>query len=186
MTRDYRIILPLMIAVVISTVVARSLSRETIYTLKLVRRGIDIRQLEQTSPMREGTVDEAMTRNFPTVLPTMPITEFVAKLRKTGHHGFPIVDKDGNFCGIVALSDVESVMAKGNPEGLTVSDIAPKSVIVAYPDQYLYDVLVKFGSRDVGRIPVVDRSNPKRLVGVLRRHDIIHAYTKAVTGKRRR
>ncbi|PIU57539.1 MAG: Cl- channel voltage-gated family protein, partial [Chloroflexi bacterium CG07_land_8_20_14_0_80_51_10] len=183
MTRDYKIILPLMIAVVISVIVTRSLSRETIYTLKLMRRGIDIRRLEQTRPMREVTVAEAMTRNFPTVLPTMPIGELVTKLRKTEHHGFPVVDKDGNFCGVVTLSDVEAAMSKGNLEDLTVSDIASKSVIVAYPDQYIHDVLVRFGSRDVGRIPVVDRSNPKRLIGVLRRHDIIHAYTKAVTGK---
>ena len=42
MTMDYRIILPVMIAVVISTVVSRSLSRENIYTSKLIRRGIDI------------------------------------------------------------------------------------------------------------------------------------------------
>ena len=186
MTRDYKIILPLMIAVVISTVVARRLSGETIYTLKLVRRGIDIRQLEQTSPMRTVTVAEAMTRNFPTVPPTMPVSELVTRLRRTGHHGFPVVDKEGSLCGVVTLSDVEAVMSKGNPEGLTVGDVASKSPIVAYPDQYIHDVLVKFGSRDVGRIPVVDRNDPKRLLGCLRRHDIIRAYTKTVMGKPRR
>ncbi|MFC1987709.1 CBS domain-containing protein [Chloroflexota bacterium] len=71
-------------------------------------------------------------------------------------------------------------MARDNHEGLTVDDIASKSVIVAYPDQYLHDVLVKFDVRDVGRIPVVDRNKPKSLLGVLRRHDIIKAYTRAV------
>jgi len=67
MTRDYSIMLPLMIAVVTSTVLSRRLSSETIYTLKLVERGIDIRELQQTSPMRMVTVAEAMTKNFPTV-----------------------------------------------------------------------------------------------------------------------
>ena len=185
MTRDYKIILPLMIAVIVSTIVSRSLSRETIYTQKLVRRGIDIRQLEETRPMREITVAQAMTKNFPTVLPTMPVSKLVDKLRNTGHHGFPVVDKDGNFYGVVTLSDVEAVMAKGNPPGITVADIASKSVIVAYPDQYLHEVLVKLSARDIGRIPVVDRSNPKHLLGVLRRHDIIRAYTKAVAPKSR-
>jgi CIC family chloride channel protein len=187
MTRDYKIILPLIIAVMISTVVARSLSRGTIYTLKLMRRGIDIRQLEQTSPMREVTVAEAMTRDFPSVSPTMSVNELITRLSKSGHHGFPIIDKDGDFKGMVTLSDVEAAMSKGdNPTDLTVTDIAPKSVIVAYPDQYLHDVLVKFGAQEVGRIPVVDRSNPKRLLGCLRRHDIIRAYAKAVTRKPKR
>ena len=133
--------------------------------------------------MREVTVAEAMTRNFPTVLPTMLVSELVTRLRRSGHHGFPVVDRDGNFRGMATLSDVEAVMSRGNPEGVTVADIAAKSVIVAYPDQYLHDVLVKLGAREVGRIPVVDRSNPKHLLGVLRRHDIIRAYAKAVTRK---
>ncbi len=62
------------------------------------------------------------------------------------HHGFPVVDEDENFCGVVTLSDVEEAMSKGNPEGVTVNDIASKSVVVVHPDQYLHDVLVKLGA----------------------------------------
>jgi len=187
-TRDYALILPLMMAVVISTIIARRFTSESIYTLRLLRRGIDIHQLEETSPMREVTVGEAMTKNFPTVPPTMLVSELVKKLRKTGHHGFPIVDQDGIFCGVVTLSDVEAAMTMsgGYPKGITVNDIASKSLIVAYNDEYIHDVLVRFGTRDVGRIPVVDRSNPKRLLGCLRRHDIIHIYGKAIARKPRR
>jgi len=90
------------------------------------------------------------------------------------------VDEDGNLFGMVTLAHIEAAMAKGSPEGLTVSDVCSTSVTVAYPDQYLHDVLVKVGARDIGRIPVVDRSNPKHILGVLRRHDIIRAYVKAV------
>jgi len=181
-TLDYALILPLMTCVVIGTIVARRFTSESVYTLDLLRRGIDTRWLGETSPMRTVTVNEVMTRNFPTVLPTMSIGGLITKLRATGYHGFPVVDKDGNFCGCVTLSDVEAAMAmaKGYPIGVTVDDIASKSVIVAYPDEYIHDVLVKLGARDIGRIPVVDRNNPKRLVGVLQRHDIIHAYTKAL------
>jgi len=187
-TRDYALILPLMIAVVVSTIIARYFTSESIYTLRLLRRGIDTRRLEDTSPMRTITVGEVMTRNFPTVLPTMMLSELAAKLRNTGHHGFPVVDKDGNFCGCVTISDLEAgmVMSKGSPEKATVGDIASKSVIVTYPDEYIHDALAKLGSHAVGRIPVVDRSNPKRLIGVLRRHDIIHAYTKVVARQPRR
>jgi CIC family chloride channel protein len=180
MTRDYNIILPLMIAVVISTVISRGLNRETIYTLKLVRRGVDIHQLGQASPLREITVEEAMTRDFPTVRQTMPVSELVTKLQSTGHHGFPVVDEDGDFVGVVTLSDVEAAMPKANFSDLTVDDIASKSVVVAYPDEYVHDVFVKLGTQEVGRVPVVKRSNPKRLLGVLQRHDVLIAYAKAI------
>ena len=84
---------------------------------------------------------------------------------------------------MVTLSDVEEVMSASSPEGLTVGDICSESVITAYPDDYLHDVLVKLGAREVGRIPVVSRENRKQLVGILRRHDIIRAYAKAIKSK---
>jgi CIC family chloride channel protein len=180
MTRDYMIILPLMIAVVISIIISRSLSHEGIYSLKLVRRGVDISQLYQASPLREVTVDETMTRDFPTVPPTMLVSQLVTKLRETGHHGFPVVDKNGEFVGVVTLSDVEAAMPESGSSKLKVGDITSKSVVVAYPDEYVHDVFVKLGTRDVGRIPVVDRKNPKRLLGVLRRHDVVAAYGRAI------
>jgi len=180
MTMNYTLILPLMIAVVISTVVSRSLSRETIYTAKLVRRGINIRQLGQTTPLREVTVGKAMTRGFPTVLPTMPVTDLLTKLRSSGHHGFPVVDKDGNFCGMVALADVEASVSRGASPDLTVGDIASRAVVTAYPDEYVHNVFVKLGTQDVGRVPVIDRKNPRHLLGVLRRHDVLVAYAKAI------
>jgi CIC family chloride channel protein len=186
MTRDYNIILPLMIAVVISTAISRGLNRETIYTLKLVRRGVDIHQLDQASPLREVSVEEAMTRDFPTVPPTMPVRQLVTKLRRSGHHGFPVVNEKGEFIGVVTLADVEGAMPIAGSSDLTVNDIASKSVIVAYPDEYVHDVFVKLGSRDIGRIPVVARDNPKRLLGVLRRHDVVAAYGRAIRHRPRR
>ena len=61
----------------------------------------------------------------------------------------------------------------------------PKGVLLKeaeiLKDIFIHDVFIKLGARDVGRIPVVDRNNPTRLLGVLRRHDVIRAYTKAVT-----
>jgi CIC family chloride channel protein len=186
MTRNYSIILPLMIAVVISTVISRALNRETIYTRKLVRRGVDLRQMNRTSPLREVTVEEAMTWDFPTVPPKMLVRDLMVKLRRTGHHGFPVVNEKEELVGVVTIADVEAAMTQESPSELTVKDIASKSVVVAYPDEYIHDVLVKLGTYDVGRIPVVERKNPKRLLGVLRRHDMLTAYSKILTRKPRK
>jgi len=101
----------------------------------------------------------------------------MTKLTRSGHHGFPVVDEDGHLCGCVTLADVESAVISESDE-LRVEDIATKSLIVAYPDQSLYEALIKLGAKDVGRIPVVDRNDTTRLLGILRRHDIIRAYRK--------
>jgi CIC family chloride channel protein len=183
MTLDYRIILPLMIAVVISTIVARSINRESIYTAKLVRRGIDIRQLELSSPLKGVKVGEVMEKNFPTVLPTLTIQELINRLRRSEYNGLPVVDAEGGLVGMVTDSDVEAALSRGDFTDLTVDDIAVKSLVVAYPDEYVHDVFVKLGAREVGRIPVVERGNPKHMLGVLRRRNIMQAYAKAVTQK---
>ena len=178
MTRDYKIILPLITAVVISTLIARKLSPESIYTAKVRRLGVELRILEERDIMKTIRVGEVMTRDFPTVPLKMSAQELLDRLERTGHHGFPVVDDEGRFCGIVTLSDVHTAMEKGDAElnDLTVNDIANKSPLVAYPDQSLHEVLLRLGAKDYGRIPVVDRNDRSRLLGVLRRHDIIKAY----------
>jgi len=182
MTRDYLIIVPLMTVTVISTLLTRQLTRETIYTAKVRRLGVELRRIEERDVMRTIRVGEAMTRDFPTVPPEMPVRELLTKFEKTGHHGFPVVDKEGRFCGVVTISDLHAAVGKkgANPDELTVDDIANKSPIVAYPDQSIHEVLLRLGARDVGRIPVVARDNPTKLLGCLRRHDIIRAYVSAL------
>ncbi|MEW6173322.1 MAG: chloride channel protein [Bacillota bacterium] len=178
MTRDYNIILPLMTSVVISTVFARTLMRETIYTLKLKRRGVDIEQGELADVMRTITVGEAMTKDFPVVPSTMRIEEFLKLFQDTGYHGFPVVDEEGLLVGIVTYTDLQRFLGREKEE-LTVGDIATRSPFVVYPDQPL-DKVLKAAEEDYGRIPVVSRKEGRQLVGVLRRHDIIRAYRNRV------
>lgn len=183
MTRDYLIILPLMLAVVTSTFIARRLSRDSIYTMKVRRRGVEITEGE-FDPLQHVRVGQIMTRDFPTVSPEMPIADLLHELERTGHHGFPVIDEEDRLYGVVTLSDVEAALKKGNPE-LKVRDIATKNPITLFPDQTVRSVLTRLGTMDVGRIPVVAKNDPLRLLGVLRRHDIIRAYAKAVASQER-
>jgi len=178
MTRDYAIILPLMLAVVVSTLIAHRLSPDGIYTLKLKRRGISFRPQEETDLLERVSVEEVMTRDFPTVSPEMTLAQIANRFVKSKHHGFPVVDKDGNLRGMVTLADVE---AKMSSKELTVADISTTHLITAYPDETLHDVVHRLGTSEVGRIPVVDRKDPSRLLGVLRRYDIVKAYAKAIS-----
>ena len=178
MTRNYELMLPLMTAVIVSAFVSRSMTRESIYTLGLIRRGVDIHRRQEADVLSAIKVGTIMTRDFPTVPPSMPVSELLDKLHQSGHHGFPVLDSSGNLYGCVALQDVETAMSRQKRADLTVADIANRSPIVAYPDQSVHDALAQLGGRDVGRIPVVDRGNPKKLLGTLRRHDVVSSYTK--------
>lgn len=179
MTRDYAIILPLMLAVVISTVIAYRLNPASIYTEKLTRRGVTILPREDIDLLEKVSVHEVMTRDFPTVSPKMTLKEVVNSFVKSKHHGFPVVDRTGKLTGMITLADVEAKMGSTD-KTLTVADIATTNLITAYPDETLHDVVHRLGTSEVGRIPVIDRKNPSRLIGVLRRYDIVKAYAKAI------
>lgn len=182
MTRDYRIILPLMFATGLSTLVSARLSKETIYTLKLRRKGIDLDARNDLNIMRAIQVGRAMTPISDQVM-VRPDTSFeeLAELFQTTHsHGFPVVDQANEFLGVVALSDLERAVKRDQAEG-TVRDIYTTQLITAYPDESLEEVVRRIGSRDVGRVPVVDRFAPTRLLGMVHRADIIRAYTFALT-----
>ncbi|MCD6567799.1 MAG: chloride channel protein [Dehalococcoidia bacterium] len=184
MTGNYAIILPLLLSVVASTLLAHRLSHESIYTLKLARRGVSIQRPEEAAFLSNITVGEVMTRHFPTMLAQKSVPELVEKLNKTGHHGLPVIDGEGCLYGMVTLSDVESRIADSKASGkITVADICTRHLITAYPDQPLSEVVghLGVGTSEIPRIPVVSREDATHLLGVLRRQDIIKGYARAIT-----
>lgn len=179
MTQDYRIILPLMTASVLSTFVSQWISRESIYTIKLRRRGITIGVAQDINLMDAITVKEAMTVDFSSVRPDLPLTALIMKLANDRETGYPVINSDGKLVGMVAQSDVEHALIDRNPDRLTVWDICTRNVVVCRPEQTLSTALAQFGARNIGRMPVIDPDAPGRVIGVLRRSGVIGAYAKA-------
>jgi CIC family chloride channel protein len=182
MTDDYLIILPLMLSTVVSTLLAEHLNRESIYTMKLVRRGVRLALGRDIDVMQGVFVNEAMTpiSDSDVVYSHTPVEELARKFDRTRHHGFPVLNVNDELCGVVTLRDLEEALHGGDVSALTVGDIATKSPVTAFPDEPLWVALKRLGVRDVGRLPVVERGDPGKLVGVLRRRDVIRAYNLAI------
>jgi len=174
-------ILPLLLVVIPSTLLGHKLSRLNIYTIKLARRGINVLPVEEAEFLIGITVSDVMTRNYPTVSTEMKIPELINKINKTGHHGLPVIDRDGRLYGMVTLSDIESRITS-DAKHLTAADIATTKLITAYPDQSLSELIdhLRMGTGEIPRIPVVSRKDPTKLVGMLRRQDIIKGYAKTL------
>jgi len=178
LTGEYEIILPVMTSVVVGVIVAHIFSKNSIYTIRLERKGIQLSQLEERDVMKTVTVSQVMSRNFPSVPPDMPVPDLLRQMEKSELLGFPVIDAYGRLQGLVTLTDVHGATGKEDADlsTLTVDDISTKSPVVAYPDETLHHVLLQLGARDFKRIPVVDRNDPTKFLGVLRRHDIVQAY----------
>lgn len=184
MTGNYLIILPLMLATVVSTFVSRMISRESIYTLKLTRRGVHLEEGQDIDILQSVTVEEVMTRDVDVVHEGMPLPELAEEFSLTHHHGFPVVDHHGNLTGIVSIQDLKNAMSQEHITGKKVADIATMDgLLLAYPDEPMGNALRRLATRDVGRLPVVERGQPGKLIGVIRRGDVIRAYNQAIVKK---
>ncbi|MBE0689303.1 MAG: chloride channel protein [Anaerolineae bacterium] len=183
MTGDYRIILPLMLTVVTTTLLShRLLGGSSIYTLKLKRRGIQLQSGRDVDILQSVTIGEVMDRDVDTVPVDMALAELAKIFNHTRRHGFPVLDSEGKLWGIITVTDVDRAAEENLPQDTKLEAIGtPRSqLVVAFPDEPIGQALTKMGPRGLGRLPVASREDPNRLVGLVRRIDIIQAYNMAL------
>lgn len=184
MTGNYRIILPLMIACIISTLAAGGLLKESIYTLKLARRGINIRGGKEVNVLKSICVKDVMNSRVETVMEDMTLGRLAEKISKSRYNSFPVVDEGGNLTGILSFIDYHDVSFDENLRDLVVArDIAASKVVTVSADDDLYNAMEKITAKDFSILPVVSPDDPSELLGILTRRDIMDAYNKAVIKK---
>jgi CIC family chloride channel protein len=143
----------------------------------LLRRGVDLEHEELGDVLRETTVEEAMTRDYPTLQAAITISQIIRIFQRTGHHGFPVLDEEGNLLGVLTETDVALHMeSTSSEEKPTAADIVAKNPFVTYPDQTL-DRLLEAIEQTEARIPVISRDT-NELLGVIGRHELISVYRK--------
>jgi CIC family chloride channel protein len=185
MTRNYSIMLPLMMAVAVSTLVAQLITRDTIYSIKLRRRGVEIEERREAPLLQMITVGQAMARNFDVVSADTGLVELLEGIPADGQpRVFPVLDHDKKLVGILTPSDIERALGK-DLSTLTVQDIAAKSPVTIYPDQTLEEAVRRLGSQGLRQLPVVSRHDPSVLLGLLRHSDVINASGRALAARTR-
>ncbi|RJS74624.1 CBS domain-containing protein [Candidatus Bathyarchaeota archaeon] len=179
MSDDYSLLPPLMVSSTTSFIVAWLFLRgSSIYTLKLERRGVKLR-MGRAFILESIKVEEVMSREVTPVRAEMPLSALELLMEETRYHGFPVVERN-RLIGIVTFRDIVKV-PREERDKVKVKDILTKKLVVTYPDETVQEALDKMYRENVGRLPVVDRSNPHRLVGIITRSDIIRAYEIAIT-----
>jgi CIC family chloride channel protein len=184
MTGDYRIILPLMLSSVLSTLLSHKLSRESIYTMKLVRRGINLKAGKDISILGSVFVREVMSPQWESISYSMPLGKLLPFVESSKESFFPVVDYKGDLEGTISFQDIRNLITKRSLDNLViVKDVVSSNSLTLFPDETLISALQKFGLQDVEALPVVERHNPKKLVGVLKRGDVISYYNRKLIEK---
>ncbi|MGZ4647831.1 MAG: chloride channel protein [Blastococcus sp.] len=170
LTREYSIILPLMLAIVLATGVSHLLSRDTIYTRKLLRRGIDIDEPADTA-LRRRPVEAFMSPPPEPVPADADLRTVAARFSRTGETCVPVVDADGRHVGLISVGGLMDALAAGEDTDLPALMAGADPVA---PDAPIEEVLNRL-DRGVDAVAVAEGD---ALIGWVRHRDVLAAMTR--------
>ncbi len=178
LTHDINALPALLAACVAAHAVTVLLLRRSILTEKVARRGHHLTREYSVDPFEIHRVEEVMDKNVPTIPSTMTVAELSARISSgdplSQRQGTPIVDEKNALAGIITRSDLMKAMERGR-DAATVLDVGSRRIVVGYPDELLRDAVKRMLDSGIGRLPIVERENPRRLVGYLGRAGVMAA-----------
>src|SRR5215212_11262169 len=166
LTRDYDVVLPLMLATVVADIVYGAVNDDSLMTEKLRRRGLHIGRHYGVDPFLSARVSDIMTTGVITVPASSTFGELRARFAMGGHGAYPIVDGD-RLVGIIARGDV---LRDGCDDDQSLVEHASSDVITVRPDDRAQAALRIMVDEAIEHVPVVDGD---RLVGICTRTDLL-------------
>src|ERR1700678_2511533 len=182
-TRDYNPILPLMLACVIADIITLRYLPNSIMTEKLARRGLRVPDQFEVSAMKISRVAEVMRQDVQPITETMTVAQLAEKMGsgEPGYNltqGLPIASADGKLVGIVTQGDLLRALEQDPKGSSSVLDAGSNQLIVAYPDELVHDAMLAMVKHNIGRLPVVSREDPQKLLGYFNRASLLAAWSR--------
>jgi len=182
-TRDYNAILPLMLCCVIADMIAIHYLPSSIMTEKLARRGLRVPEEFEAGALKMVRVGEVMRTDVVPIPQEMTVGELAERWARREAsfdlaQGLPIVGEDGRLVGIVTQGDLLRAL-EADPKGsITALEAGSNKPIVAYPDEMVHDAMFRMLQQNIGRLPVVNREDPRQIVGYFNRSTLLNAWTR--------
>ncbi|MFQ5893755.1 MAG: chloride channel protein, partial [Nitrospinota bacterium] len=182
LTDSYSIILPLMISCIIATIISTAISHESIYTLKLLRRGLSLRAGLEETALRTLRVRDVMSDRFQCLPQGMPLSDLIATALRSPFSYFPLVDGQGLMTGIISHQDLRMAMMYQDEQKaslLVAKDVATtEGILTVLPDDDLAKVFELSAQKRIDALPVVDPDNPRHVIGMVTHKDALTAYNR--------
>ena len=182
LTNDYRIILPLMVSCIISVLITSRLKRDSIYTLKLSRRGLNIFQGQEINVLNSLQVSKVMKSDFEHVSPDTGFRKLMDLTVGSPHPNFFVVDKENQLLGVISIHDVRRILYDSeNLESIMVAYDLMMPVRHTFTPEETLDIVMKaFGETSVDEFPVVKSESERQLIGTVSQDDVIAAYNREI------
>jgi len=172
MTLDYSIVMPMIVAVAMSIGARRVLSRETIYTLKLVRRGRAIPKARHANMFLVRSAREVMDADIQVLEAEASFDEYLRQPEHAGRLRYVVVTEKGHLFGVIRVNTGLRRGLEGANTGVSLRDVANRNFTVVREDETAFDVIRRMWRREAIMAVVV------RGRGVPRGSDVAGVITK--------
>lgn len=170
-TRDFNLVLPLMIAVITAYLVADKLIAGSVYANLLSLKGVDLTKVKNDALWSELTAEEVMQTKVETLASDLTLEQAKQTFTRSHHRGFPVLEDD-LLVGIITQTDLARAGEQGYSPDTAIAKIMTRSPITVRPDDSLAHVLYLLSHYKLSRLPVLEH---RRLVGIITRSDILRA-----------
>ncbi len=180
-TRDYNSVLPLMLVSVIADGIAMLLMpNSSIMTEKLARRGLHVHQDYEADALAQTKVSETMEQELPAIPAGTSVGALAERIAQhdpavARHEALLILGDAGKLAGIITRGDLLRALDKDSSGAMTVQEAGSTRLVVTYPDELVSEAASKMLRNDIGRLPVVDRADHRKVVGYLGRGGVMAA-----------
>ncbi len=178
-TSNYHIILPLMLATVTATVVARWLLKESIYTMHIAHLAKKIAGDHNLEVIEDMSINALIDKNAVCFRELTPFQQIIDTVMSVNTNGFPVVDHEKKLIGIITLRDLRPALFDQDVAPLlTASDVMSPNIFVLEKNDTMAEALRKMDIDDDEVLPVVDSRANMKFLGTVSRADILLRYTK--------
>src|SRR5580692_4313458 len=174
-TRDYAVIVPLMISNLVSFFISSRLQREPIYEVLARQDGIHLPGPESRSVEGQRRVISAMRPATEVLSDDMTVEAAMEKVRASAFHSWPVID-DSGVVGVVSLSALQNAWGDGGASRTLKEFVDAREFPHLHSDHPLSVALERMGTTHMDVLPVVSRADVHKLEGVVTLHEVLKFY----------
>lgn len=171
LTRDYELMIPLMLSVSLSIAVSRRISRHSMVEQQMIDEGF-IEAEGSSDPLSNVQVADAMTRQPRVVSAEMTLLDAARAVAGTRHRMYPVVDAEGRFLGVLSRDAIENA-ARDDETGGAVRDKIEQPRLVAVASELVIELVRRMQMSGADRSPVIDGEQSRKVVGFVSPTDIL-------------
>ncbi|MGH9868177.1 MAG: chloride channel protein [Candidatus Polarisedimenticolia bacterium] len=181
MSLNYNLILPVMVCAGVSALLSRAMRRESIYTARLRRRGVDIDLAIEETALQSIHVADVMWTSPPTVRPSAPLRALLDQfLHMRGGGAIHVVDDKERYIGLIDVHDLVAAADQKEVAELLIAGDLARMVPHVKPGEPVSKVTERFWFQEHGELAVLSEDDPPRFLGVVTRRDVLRAFDREV------